>query len=154
MHSGGDHGSEFGEPSPEVRIGTPERRAAEHALEVHLSDKRLDSAEFERRIAACEQASNRAELLRIFADLPAPYPELPSLTVTPTESDEDVPPVAVAGCLALVLGLPVAVVLGWAYGAWWALAVPVAVTVAMAYIEHLRRPPGDPTARSDPQPPG
>lgn len=36
--------------------------------------------------------------------------------------------------------VPVAVVLGLVYGVWWTLAVPVAVTVAMAYVEHLRTP--------------
>ncbi|WP_446210307.1 DUF1707 SHOCT-like domain-containing protein [Micromonospora sp. IBSANI012] len=147
-----DHGSDLSEPSPEVRIGTPERRAAEVALEVHLSEKRLDSDEFERRIEACEQASNQAELLRIFADLPAPHPEMPSSAAPPTELEDDIPPVAVAGCLALGLGLPVAIVLGWVYGTWWALAVPVAATVAMAYIEHLRKPPRSPIESRDPQP--
>jgi hypothetical protein len=37
----------------------------------------------------------------------------------------------------------VAVVLGFVYGTWWALAVPVAVTVAMAYVEHVRSPRAD-----------
>lgn len=147
-----DHGSDLSGPSPELRIGTPERRAAEEALEVHLSEKRLNSDEFDRRIEACEQASNQAELLRIFADLPAPHPEMPSSAVPSTELDDDVPPVAVAGCLALGLGLPVAVVLGWVYGTWWALAVPVTATVAMAYIEHLRKPPGSPVRGGDPKP--
>ncbi|SCG39435.1 DUF1707 SHOCT-like domain-containing protein [Micromonospora coxensis] len=151
MSGVGDHGSELSGPAPEVRVGTPERRAAEAALEVHLSERRLDSDEFTRRVEACEQASTRAELLRVFADLPAPHPEMPSAAVRATEPEDDIPPVAVAGCLALGLGLPVAVVLGWVYGTWWALAVPVAATVAMAYIEHLRTTPRRPTERSDPR---
>ncbi|NYF54440.1 DUF1707 SHOCT-like domain-containing protein [Micromonospora purpureochromogenes] len=137
---------------PELRIGTPERQVAEAALEVHLSEKRLDPDEFDQRIAACAQASNRGELLRLFADLPAPHPELPSPTGAQTEIDDDIPPVAVAGCLALGLGLPVAVVLGWVYGTWWALAVPVTATVAMTYVDHLRRPPREATPSGGPGP--
>ncbi|GIJ23996.1 hypothetical protein Vlu01_46200 [Micromonospora lutea] len=49
------------------------------------------------------------------------------------------PPLAVAVCLALLLGLPVTVVLGFVYGAWWSLAVPVALSVALVYTEHLLR---------------
>jgi hypothetical protein len=126
--------------SADLRIGTPERQVAIEALEVHLIDKRLDSAEYERRVEGCELARTRAELLRIFDDLPAPHPQLPSAAAPPSESDDDgnIPPVAVAGCLSLGLGLPVAVVLGFVYGTWWALAVPVAATVAMSYVEHLR----------------
>jgi hypothetical protein len=59
------------------------------------------------------------------------------------EKANEVPPMPMsffAGCLTLGLGLPVAVVLGFVYGMWWALAVPVAVTVVMAYVEHLRTP--------------
>ncbi|MEV4481454.1 DUF1707 domain-containing protein [Micromonospora coxensis] len=145
-----DHGADLNGPLPEVRIGTPERRAAEAALEVHLSERRLDSDEFERRVAACEQASTQAELLRVFADLPAPHPAMPSAVVRPTEpEDDDIPPVAVAGCLALGLGLPVAIVLGWVYGTWWALAVPVVATVVMAYVEHLRTTPRRPDGSGD-----
>jgi hypothetical protein len=52
-----------------------------------------------------------------------------------------------------VLGLPVAVVLGFAYGIWWTLAVPVAATVGMAYIEHLRTAGREQTPDSTPQSP-
>ncbi|MGK5445762.1 DUF1707 SHOCT-like domain-containing protein [Micromonospora sp. URMC 105] len=85
-----DHGSDLSGPSPELRIGTPERRAAEDALETHLSEKRLNSDEFDQRVEACAQAGTRAELLRIFADLPAPHPEMPSAAVAPTEVDDDI----------------------------------------------------------------
>lgn len=141
MSSADDNGSPPSGFPPDVRIGTPERQAAEAALEVHLKDKRLDADEFERRVAACQRAGNQTELLWIFVDLPAPHPELSATSVPPaTGSDEDIPPGALAGCLTLGLGLPVAVVLGVVYGTWWALAVPVAVTVAMAYVEQLRQP--------------
>lgn len=129
--------------SATLRIGTPERQVAVEALEAHLIAKRLDSAEYERRVEGCELARTQAELLQIFHDLPAPRPQLPS-TAAPSaepEDDESMPPVAVAGCLTLGLGVPVAVVLGFVYGTWWALVVPVAVAVAMSYVEHLRAGP-------------
>jgi hypothetical protein len=59
--------------------------------------------------------------------------------------DETPPPSFLAGCLMLALGLPVAVVLGFAYGIWWVLVVPVVVT---AYIEHLRTAGGKPVPDS------
>lgn len=125
-----------------LRIGTPERQTAEDALEAHLVAKRLDSAEYSRRVEACQSARTWAELVRIFDDLPLPHPELPSATAPPTADEgDDMPPAAVAGCLSLGLGLPVAVVLGLVYGTWWALAVPVAVTVVMGYVEQLRARP-------------
>ncbi|MGN9808858.1 DUF1707 SHOCT-like domain-containing protein [Micromonospora sp. BQ11] len=154
MTSPDDHGVDPSAPSPDIRIGTPERRAAEFALEVHLSEKRLDAEEFERRVEACQHASNQAELFRIFADLPAPHPAMPSSAVAPTRADQDmdIPPGVVPGCLTLGLGIPVAVVLGFAYGTWWALAVPVAVTVAMTYVEHLRQSSRRPVESSEPDP--
>jgi hypothetical protein len=127
-------------PPPEVRIGTPERQAAEDALETHLHEHRLDATEFALRVEACQRARNRGELLRVFADLPVPHPELPPLTPTPPEPDGDPPPAALAGCLTLGLGLPVAAVLGFVHGTWWTLAVPVAVSMAMTYVEQFRRP--------------
>ena len=132
-------GPDDGTPPTDPLIGTPERDSAREALEAHLVEKRLDPGEYERRSAAAQLARTRAELSRLFADLPVPHPTLPPLTAPPTEpDDEDPPPIFLAGCLMLALGLPVAVVLGFAYGAWWALAVPVVATVVMTYVEHLR----------------
>jgi hypothetical protein len=126
-----------------LRIGTPEQQVAIEALGTHLTAKRLDATEYERRVQSCELARTRAELLRIFDDLPAPRPLLPPVAAPATASsdDDDIPPVAVVGCLTVGLGVPVAVVLGFVYGAWWVLAVPVAVTVTMICIEHLRSAP-------------
>ena len=132
-------GPENGDLS-DLLIGTPERASAQESLEAHLVAKRLDPAEYGRRVEASQVAQTRSELMRIFADLPLPHPELPATTAPPVEADEEPPAVFLAGCLTLALGLPVAVVLGFAYGAWWTLAVPVAATVAMAYVEHLRTP--------------
>ncbi|SNY49654.1 DUF1707 SHOCT-like domain-containing protein [Paractinoplanes atraurantiacus] len=129
------------EPSPDLLIGDPERDSAQEALEEHLAEKRLGPPEYERRVEAARHARTRSELARIFADLPLPHPELPPASVPPVNPDDDdtPPPLFLAGCLTLALGVPVAVVLGFAYGAWWVLAVPVVLTVAMTYIEHLRR---------------
>lgn len=130
------------QPVADLRIGSPEREAARDALQTHLIAKRLDSAEYERRVTGCELAHTQADLLRIFADLPAPHPQLPPAAApSPSPSPEDsdnMPPVVAVGCLTLGLGVPVAIVLGFVYGTWWALAVPVAVTVLMSYVEHLR----------------
>ena len=135
------------QPPPDTLIGAPERESAQEALDEHLIAQRIDPPEHERRVEAVQQARTRSELLLVFADLPVPHPELPPTAPPPAQPEEDTPPpVFLAGCLLLALGLPVAVVLGFAYGTWWALAVPVAVTVAMAYIEHLRvarRPPAE-----------
>lgn len=153
MHTGDEPGPAHNDAAVDLRIGTPERRSAEAALEAHRIDNRLDATEFERRVAATQRTVTRSELLRIFADLPPPHPEFPSPPAAPAgDDDEDMPPVAVAGCLAMGLGIPVAVVLGVVYGAWWALAVPVAVTVVMTYIEQLRSWPRRSTDQDDPPP--
>jgi Domain of unknown function (DUF1707) len=138
--TGPDGGDPTGDTSaPELLVGAPARNSAQEVLEVHLVEKRLEPAEYERRVESAEQARTQSELLRLFADLPPPHPTLPTATVPPAAPDDDLPPpIFLAGCLMLALGLPVAVVLGFAYGIWWTLVVPVAVTVAMAYIEHLR----------------
>jgi hypothetical protein len=121
----------------DLRIGTPERKTARRALEAHRAAKRIDSTEYEQRWAACQQARSRAELLRTFADLPAPHPELPSSPGPAPNIDDNIPPLPMAIGVALLLGLPVTVVLGFVYGAWWTLAVPVTLSVAMLYTEHL-----------------
>lgn len=115
-------------------IGTPEREAARRALDVHLADDRLDQIDYQRRLGACQEARTRAELLQVFADLPGPRPDLPDLD---SDTDEDMPALAVAGCATIGLGLPVAIVLGIIYGAWWGLAVPVAVVVLLTIVNWI-----------------
>ena len=141
MTVSGDNEPAAQPPEPDPLIGTPERNSAREALEAHMIAKRLDPGEYERRVEAAQLARTQSELRRLFADLPVPHPVLPPAVTPPAEPEvEDAPAVFFAGCLTLVLGLPVAVVLGFVYGLWWTLAVPVAVTVAMAYVEHLRTP--------------
>jgi len=146
----GDPG--IGAPAPDLLVGTPERDSAQEALEEHLAAKRLDPADYERRVEASKLARTQSELLRLFADLPAPHPMLPTAAVPAAEADDETPPpIFLAGCLMLALGLPVAVVLGFAYGVWWVLVVPVVVTVAMAYIEHLRTAGRKPVSDGSPE---
>jgi hypothetical protein len=128
----------------DLRIGMPERETARQALEAHRAANRIDSTEYEQRWAACQQARSQAELQRTFADLPAPHPERPSAPGPASNLDDNIPPLAIAICVALLLGLPVAVVLGFVYGARWTLAVPVTLSVAMLYTEHLLTRAPDP----------
>jgi hypothetical protein len=144
----------------ELRIGTPERQAAVEALDAHLVARRLDTAEYERRSEACDRARTQAELLRIFADLPAPHPQLPppvgqdaGQAAGAEENGPPFTPGTFTGCVTLGLGLPIAVILGFAYGDWWVLAVPVIASALMAYVEHLRTRPPRHTSNNN-QPPG
>jgi len=134
--TGADELREAGES--DLRIGAQERAAAITTLDTHREDGRLDTVEYDKRVVACQQAITQADLLRVFADLPDPHPELPA---RPGSDDDNVPLGAAAGCVTLLFGLPVTIVLGFIYGAWWGIAVPVAVTAAGLYIEHLRHRP-------------
>ncbi len=55
---------------PEVRIGTPEREAAQRKLNEHFSLGRLDVAEFEERSTRVSGARTRSDLGAVFHDLP------------------------------------------------------------------------------------
>lgn len=59
------------------RIGTAERTAAQHALDEHLNDGRLQVEEYADRSAVAANATTAGELAALFADLPAPHPKLP-----------------------------------------------------------------------------
>ena len=124
------------ETAADLRIGAPERESARVALDAHHAVGRLDDAEREQRLAACEAARTHSELLESFADLPAPHPDLPCAP-EPSPADDDISLLGWAIGVALVLGLPVAIVLGFAYDAWWSLAVPVGLCVMLLYVEHL-----------------
>jgi hypothetical protein len=125
-----------------LRIGAPERQAAQEALADHLRKERLDKEEFARRLEACERAVDQGELLRVFADLPAPHPALP-LPGQPPHAPPDSDLWEWACVLAILFGVPVAVVLGFTEDAWWTLAVPVGFCVLMvstvALIARFRR---------------
>lgn len=125
---------------PDLRIGLPEREAAQQALDVHLAADRLHRSEYDQRLTACHEARTQAELLRVFADLPAPHPELPGTPRPPAQADEELSPLTWAVLVTVLLGLPVAVVLGIVYGIWWALTIPVAVSVLLLLLDHLLTP--------------
>ncbi|UYP17866.1 DUF1707 domain-containing protein [Rhodococcus sp. Z13] len=55
---------------PEVRIGTAEREEAVELLGEHFAAGRLSLSEFDERVALAMQATIRADLVPLFADLP------------------------------------------------------------------------------------
>lgn len=118
-----------------LRVGTPEFAAAREALAEHVAQKRIDSAEYERRMELAKASTTQGELLRVFADLPEPHPDLPGLSpplpLRKGKDPDDIPLYGVACLLAMLLGEPVAIVLGIVYGWWWSLAVPVAFCVLL-----------------------
>ncbi|MEV0899495.1 DUF1707 domain-containing protein [Actinoplanes sp. NPDC049802] len=113
-----------------LRIGVPERELARAALQEHLAAERIDAAEFEQRLLDCQNARTRAALQEVFADLPDPRPEL---AVPAGEEDDDAAGVTTA-TVAVFLGLPVSIAMGFIYGAWWTLAVTAAVAVAIVAV--------------------
>lgn len=60
-----------------TRIGDTERAEAQRALQHHLNAGRLRLAEFVERFARAADAATAAEIAALFADLPAPHPQLP-----------------------------------------------------------------------------
>ena len=136
----------------DVRVGDRERESAQAALAEHLTAGRLDLDEYTQRVDRCLAARTRRELLALFDDLPEPLPDLPAITVgaiasditkpSPTSALEDVATdtsdsMAVALAVTILLGIPITVVLGLAYGAWWTLSIPVAVAVLLAIAEGI-----------------
>ncbi|MFC4949007.1 DUF1707 domain-containing protein [Pseudonocardia sp. GCM10023141] len=57
---------------PPIRIGNDERQAAVQALGEHYGQGRLESDEFDERVAAAYAARTHVELDILFADLPRP----------------------------------------------------------------------------------
>ncbi len=69
-----------------IRIGDAERNSAVDALGEHLSSGRIDLDEFGTRSAQVSQARTVGDLRALFADLPAPHPDLPGPAATPALS--------------------------------------------------------------------
>lgn len=76
---------------PALRVGAPEREAARDALAEHRDAERIGPDEYTVRTRACQHARTQAELLQVFAGLPAPHPELPGPPQAPAPED-DFPP--------------------------------------------------------------
>ncbi|GAB3463876.1 DUF1707 SHOCT-like domain-containing protein [Actinophytocola sediminis] len=128
----------------EIRISAGERADALSALGAHHASGRLPRAEYDRRLLLAGEAVFRHELEAVFADLPAPHPDLSS-SVSPRRpieihpewpggrSDTRMSKVMDAiGVLTLLVGLPTAIVLTVVSGLWWMfIVVPVVAAVAM-----------------------
>lgn len=124
-----------------MRASTAERQQAVDALQEHREQQRLDSSEFDLRVAQANEAKSRAELLALFEDLPEPRPRFDTAVVpakpavteqpaVPTDEDGEVVsrPVSTVGKVAYAMfplaGI-VAVLLFFATGSWlWFLLVP------------------------------
>lgn len=135
----------------DIRISNAERDEAIATLGLHMSTGRLDLDEYEERCGRAVTARTRGELEALFADLPAPHPDLSSarppaqlvqkagqlvsnprggksgeLAETPASSALEV----VAG-LSLLLGIPGAILLTVFAGLWWVF-IPVGVVLIVA----------------------
>jgi len=59
-----------------LRIGTLEREDAVRVLGVHFVEGRLPVDVYQRRVDFALEAQTRGDLLPLFGDLPAPYPQV------------------------------------------------------------------------------
>lgn len=141
----------------EILVSSAERDDALAALAAHRSTGRLTHEEFEQRCRQATQARTRPEIQALFDDLPAPHPDLsaavsprPPAVVNPEWPGGRVGTRAsrvmdVIGVLSLLVGLPVAIVLTVAVGAWWTfLVVAGTAVVAMVLgVAFMTQPAGD-----------
>ena len=65
-------------PASALRVGDAERYEAAAALGEHFATGRLDQQEFDARLQEAYAARTRAELQRLFTDLPDPAPFRPA----------------------------------------------------------------------------
>lgn len=125
-------------PDLGIRVSDAERNLAVTALWEHLGTGRLRPGEHEERCALATAATTRVELEALFADLPAPHPDL-SAAVAPTgaavESTESTPGDALAGVgvVVLMFGTPAAIILTGKYGMWWTF-FPVVGLVTLFFV--------------------
>jgi hypothetical protein len=116
-----------------VRIGDAERDESVALLAQHFTEGRLSPAEHEDRRSRAMIAVIRSEIETLFADLPAPHPDMsaaqpPQPTPAEIEARQETPlsnVLAMAGGVDLFLGIPAGVILGFAQGMWW-LLLPIA----------------------------
>ncbi|MEU5842862.1 DUF1707 domain-containing protein [Rhodococcus sp. NPDC047139] len=100
---------------PEIRIGTAEREEAVALLGDHFAAGRLSLAEFDERVALATQATVRADLAPLFADLPT----APAVVSSSGQRDLAeqlltlVPFVLVALLLIVVLRHPIALLIAF-----------------------------------------
>ena len=65
-------------PGSQLRVGDAERYEAAGALGEHFATGRLDQDEYDARVRDAYAGRTRADLERLFADLPAPAPFRPA----------------------------------------------------------------------------
>jgi hypothetical protein len=112
-----------------VRIGDAERDESVTLLAQHFTAGRLSPAEHEDRRAQAKAAVVRSEIEVLFADLPAPHPDMsaaqpPMPTKAEIEASLETPlsnALFGAGGALIIIGVPVGIVLGFALGLWWLL---------------------------------
>ncbi|MCP2295404.1 protein of unknown function [Nocardia amikacinitolerans] len=106
---------------PDIRIGTAEREHAMRRLSDNFAAGRLSVAEFDERSAVIAAAVTRADLDRVFTDLP---PE-PAAVAAPAA--RRTPPLAEWLDRAMAAIPIVALILFFVTGSWlWFLAIPLA----------------------------
>ena len=126
-----------------VRIGDRERDHATDCLREHMAAGRLDPAEFDHRIEIALTARYAEDLRPLFADLPAPRPDLPTVrreraadptaavnsgSVNLAKPKPAVPARSTAGWRTLTaIAWAVAIIACFASGwnLWWLLFVPL-----------------------------
>lgn len=136
------------QPDPRIRVGDADRERALQALWQHLEAGRLKTAEHEERCAHARVASTRADIEALFADLPAPHPDLSGVVHPPKAPDEPTSvsdTLAGVGFVALLLGLTAAIILTVRDGMWWtffpAVALPTAIWVVSDMVERREKRP-------------
>jgi len=97
-----------------VRVGDDEREEAARALGEHFAVGRLDRAEYDERLDAAFTARTRADLARLFRDLPGPRPgrEVTVPRVSPRRARRR-PAVPFLPALLVLVGLAVLLQAGW-----------------------------------------
>jgi hypothetical protein len=135
-----------------VRIGDAERDESVILLAEHFTAGRMSPAEHEERRSAAKIAITRSEIEILFQDLPAPHPDMTAAEPPPLSQAELAAVAAkretplsgamdVTGGLALFLGLPAGIVVGFVFGLWWVLAPVVGlIVVALALGELFKKP--------------
>jgi len=120
-----------------IRISDAERDLAMTALGEHLSTGRLELGEYEVRCTRVIAARTRADLEALFTDLPEPHPDLsaavlPGKKVAKSKKKNQpattplVTTMETIGGLAVLLGIPGAILATIFAGMWW-LFIPVVV---------------------------
>jgi hypothetical protein len=124
-----------------VRIGTSEREEAVRALSEHLSEGRLDVAEYDQRCGLVVAAKTRGELAMIFDDLPEPNPmrQQAAKPPAPVQSTPLIEKEKKSRTTAMVVGFVVfavgAIVTVTAIlGEWWALIPALLIVAVLAMV--------------------